>query len=436
MSRRPLVLLLLVLCAGGLIAFAYPRDTFLRRVPADHYGWQTDAYVHGQLPLRFEPPREMLALPNPYSTANAPYYIRDLALFGGQYYAYNGVAPILVFFIPIRLLTGWFPTEDLATVVFACLAVGLLFAFVLQLRRHLAPGLSAAWMAVALVMLGWGSGLPNWIAEIGTVQLASMSGALWQAAMLWCGARALWYERPTRWVALASTCWGLSVASRPSLLLSGAALFAFAWGVERRPERSSGTGRMRTILAMLVPAAVIGLGLATLNAARFGSPFEFGLRFTLNHWGDQRELVFFSPRYLLPNLRAYLLSPVSVQSTWPYLIVGWRSPAGLIFLPYLAGVLGLQRWLRRGASMPARTIAVAVLLLLIGNALPLLFFLMHWSRYWIDFHWPFTLAATVGWMAAAPYVASRFRRSFLGLAITGAAIQAVAMIAVFLETLY
>lgn len=419
---------------GIALAKVTPSGTFFTRTAQDYYGWQTDAYLSGQLHLKIAPPAAMLALENPWSTANAPYYIRDLALYDGRYFVYSGIAPILTVMAPIRVVTGWFATEVFASIVLALVGCLATLAFLSELRAQSAWAGPRLIGALTVLMTMVGNGALCWLAETGNTQLAAISGWAYQALMLWAGMRAVRSAHPTRWLAAASVAFGLSVASRPSLLFAGAALIPFGWAVWRNAAAPKPTTAVAA--AVLGPAAIIGAGLAWLNAVRFGSPWDFGIRFTLTHWGDTRDFVFFDASFVLPNLRAYLFSAPTVTRAWPFVEVGWREPVGALFLPYLAGVLGLRKWWRTSApESVARVAMAAAMVLFVGNAGPLLVWIVHWSRYWLDLLVPATLLASMGWLAIsdqAPVVAARR----WGLVALSAAVINVLMIAaVFFETL-
>jgi tetratricopeptide (TPR) repeat protein len=65
------------------------------------------------------------------------------------------------------------------------------------------------------------------------------------------------------------------------------------------------------------PIILIGFGLMLYNALRFGSPFEFGVRYQL---GGQRQVTqqFFSLHYLWFNFRVYFLEPARWSARSPF----------------------------------------------------------------------------------------------------------------------
>lgn len=430
-----LMLILLLIASTATLVVLMPAGTFFTRTAQDYYGWQTDAYLSGQLHLKIAPRPEMLALENPWSTANAPYYIRDLALYDGRYYVYSGVAPILTVMAPIRLITGWFATEVFASVLLALVGCLATLGFLAEVRAQCALQVPRTVGAVTVLMAIIGNGALCWLAETGNTQLAAISGWAWQSVMLWAGMRAVRSTRSLCWMAFASFAYGLSVASRPSLLFAGAALLPFGWALWHRPATPE-RRKLPFAGAIIFPAAVIGAGLAWLNAKRFGSPLDFGIRFTLSHWGDTRNLAFFSLSNLKPNLSAYLLKAPSVTREFPFVEIGWREPVGILFLPYLAGIIGLRGWGRgTDTSVSRNAAALGVVVLLAGNAGPLLLYLVHWSRYGLDILIPMTLAASLGWLARSADAHGAQARRLGAMAMASAVINVLMVAAMFFETL-
>jgi hypothetical protein len=87
-----------------------PRRELGRKGDRDFAGFHnllTEAFLAGQLHLTIPPDLRLLALPDPYDpVANAPYRLPEASLYRGKYYFYWGPAPVLLLFLPFRLLIG------------------------------------------------------------------------------------------------------------------------------------------------------------------------------------------------------------------------------------------------------------------------------------------------------------------------------------------
>ena len=73
---------------------------------------QTEAFMHGQIPLLEEASPEIKGMENPYDytkrTNEGISYLYDVAYYNGNYYNYFGVAPILTCILPFRAITGMY----------------------------------------------------------------------------------------------------------------------------------------------------------------------------------------------------------------------------------------------------------------------------------------------------------------------------------------
>ena len=85
-----------------------------------HYEYMVDGFLSGHLYLSLPPPKELLALPDPYDpTQNIRYRLWDVSLYQGKYYLYYGPTPALLLMLPWKVVTGHHLPQRLATGIFA-----------------------------------------------------------------------------------------------------------------------------------------------------------------------------------------------------------------------------------------------------------------------------------------------------------------------------
>ena len=88
-----------------------------------YYASLAEGFLRGQLSMAHEPPPALAQLPDPYiHAARKAAGIRplwDASYFEGKYYLYYSPVPALLFHIPLRLVTGGYPRDTLATTFFA-----------------------------------------------------------------------------------------------------------------------------------------------------------------------------------------------------------------------------------------------------------------------------------------------------------------------------
>jgi len=373
-------------------------------------------YVDREVPqvlARLKDPFDPVA--NTVARVGPAYRLHDLSYYRGRLYLYFGVAPALFVFIPWHLLTGgWLP--HWAAVVLLC-SGGLLVNLLLvrSIRLSAFPD-TPAWMtAVSTLILGLGSYAP----------LLAARADMWEIPIAFCylsvsiALRCLWEalerpERPAKWLALASAAFGAAFAARPNVLPGAAILlFPFACAAIR--------GNPRAWLSAVLPLALCGAGVGLYNDLRFGSPFDFGMRYQLAGVYVAR-LRAFSADYVPTNLWFYLFQGVRWSPVFPYAheppdpVVppghgGTEHISGaLLNSPILWAALAVPIFIRtrrpgRGVALIALSAAWAAL-----SALILLsFFFGACSRYQFEFVPELALLASIGVMAMESARPARLR---------------------------
>jgi hypothetical protein len=384
-----------------------------------YFGLLADALRHGQLSLRIETPRALLDLPNPYDpVANEPFRttgrLWDLSLRNGHLYAPWGPTAAIVLFAPLQLIGIELP-ESLAAALFGFL--GFLFsAMTLRfLVRRFLPDTPRWALAAATVFLALGNGLPFALRRPSFYEAAIACGLCFVMLGLWLLATGWFGPRPSRRRLLgASLCFGLALASRPplgALAIVPVALALTAW---RRAAWPEGLTRRQTLVALLVPFVTCGLLFAAYNAARFGSPLEFGQKYQLAGL-DPAILPTFKPAFLPSGLFLYLFAVPRPMALFPFVelsaqpMLPWAVPEGfyapeatggmLILAPVLLSILLLPfvarrmvpdlRWLLFGLVGAGAAIVVALSFILAGTT----------QRYVVDFMTLLSLAALLIWLA-------------------------------------
>ena len=277
-----------------------------------YFDLQADAYVHGQLSLLRQPDPRLLALSDPYDPAqNKGLRLHDASLFRGKYYLYWGPPPALAL-VPLKLAGVTLGDQDL-TFTFVCVMflaeVGILFR--LWKRFFANQPIWILMMGVAVV--GLGTPMPFFLARAAVYEAAVSCGAAFLLTGLLFALHGS--ERPkisSLQLLGSSICWMLAISARPSLLPAVSTLVLILM-TQVWPNR-------RSLLALILPLLVGGIALAGYNAARFGSPLEFGQRYQLaGHELIKLHSGLFSLANVWPGLWSYFCRPLVVLSHFPFL---------------------------------------------------------------------------------------------------------------------
>lgn len=410
----------LVLFSYGAISWRVTHGRLLSRAPEAYYELLTEAVVHGRTSLSLEPDPRLAQLANPWAGPQGIPRAHDATYFNGKYYLYFGVAPVVLALAPWRIGTGTYLTDSAAILVFIAIGYLLGLRFVLRAAREGGVTLSDRAAAGVALALGWGAFLHYNLAgaQFYQVPIACAFACTMAAANALLAA---WRREgggaAVAWLAVGSFFAGAAVGARPNFLfvlpVFGLAGGALAW---RRMRAGARSAALRLLAATVAPAALVGVGLAAYNYARFGDPLEFGLSYQFAAI-DMRHFKLFGPEFFARCFDAYLLSPARYSIYYPFVglreetfgLLTW-APAALLALgaPWLAG--GRRTESGSPAMAAATLFAAAAGVTTLGT---LLFYSYQLERYELDFLGPLMVAAWVVTLVAWPEVRA------LGRAVIG-----------------
>jgi hypothetical protein len=380
---------------------------WVTREPLDYYPMLADAFLSGQTYLKLAPDARLQALPDPWAGPQGVPRAHDASYFDGHYYLYFGVAPVILLYAPWRLLTGTFLVQGVGTGIFCAAGFLLAALFFLRCRRRFFPGLGAEWSGLAVLTLGLGSFVQVEIEDPQFYQVPIACAFACAMGAAHAVLTALTATRPRNralGLAAASLLWGTAVAARPNYLVGLVALAGVAGWLGAQCARREGVHSAafwRLAAAAVVPAALVGAGLAAYNYVRFGNIFEFGLKYQLAAI-DMRHFRLFGGANLLPALRAYLGAGKDYSVYYPFVHPVADTFGLLPWAPFALLALAFPgTWRRPGFRDPAWIGAVGFLLtgaLAVFGSLAFYFYRL--GRYELDF--------LPGLMLGAVLVASAF----------------------------
>ncbi len=381
-----------------------------------------DAFRAGQVHLLDTPAKELLEMENPYDWSarrelEGVYIKWDHLLFDGKYYSYYGIAPVLLLFLPYTALTGfYFPTAE-AVLLFG--ALGLIFLVLLFLEfaeifcKRIPNSMLISTLAILLISCGvW----YNFVYD-NFYEIAQASGFMFTCAGFFflLRSRILGEGRiKHRHIVLGTMCLSWAVLCRPTLALYcfvACILLAFGLIKHRGATRASDPTKLRSATVKYLVSAlscfvVIGGIQMLYNYARFGSPLDFGIQYSLTindftrsqYHTDFVMIGLYNFLLAFPRIQPefpYVMSNFSTLSTNGYYYVANRNAVGILWraLPSL-GYLGVvPAW--RSLSRKEKLEALCLLLPACVIA-PLIIIFSIWEsgygvRYCCDFAWQIIL---------------------------------------------
>ena len=388
------VFIWLLLAAIGWNYFTDARRTgpLVSPQPAGYYGFLTDALVAGQVHLKLIPDPKLLRLADPYAGPQGTSRPHDMSFYRGKFYLYYGITPAVVLLVPWHVLTGHHLTE-IAVTTTLCYA-GFLFAslWLLRLRRRLFDSVHTGWILLCIAVLGLGSPI-YFLGNNPTFYAVPIAGAFFclmlAGLLLEHSLRAGSPRYATIGLASVSLWLGLSVGARPNyvlglplLLLPAILLWKNLPAARRRSSAALSLGA-----AAVLPAALVGIGLALYNYLRFGHFTEFGIQYSLAS-ASVREIKLTGFEYYPKNLRLYFLHAAEFIRYFPFFHAADR-PFGILPHFTLAGAaffFPLSAFSRRLRHDPAWIIGGLFWLgSAIANLAILCLFFGGEDRYLVDF---------------------------------------------------
>jgi hypothetical protein len=334
LNRKRVALVLTLWFVGLLSVLAYvfviSAGSFTRWPSYNAYfDMYAEGFRAGHLHLLQEPPPALLAKQNPLDHTNVSMWLWDASLYRGHYYMYWGPAPAVLLAVGKTLLGVHTTVGDEVTAFLFTSGRAIFGLLLLDLSvRRLFPK-TPVWLVVAgALVFALGNPALFVLGRSGPYEVAIVSAQCFLVAGLFFALRAvLASSNVAAACALASSSWALAIGSRGSLLPAVALLCVATLGALRFATPSLRLGR--PFIALALPPALMMLGLALYNYARFDSFTELGM----NHQMSMRHFDT-TALYAPSNVYSYLVRRLFYGCGFPF-----------VTAPWYIGQAGLARWL-------------------------------------------------------------------------------------------
>ena len=253
---------------GSGRTWSFPRvpweRTHQQRFTERYYAAQAEGFLRGRLDLPYPVDPRWQQVANAYDfgsreTHGLGWEMWDASLYNGRFYLYFSPVPVVLFYLPFRLIGGGYPSDALAATFFLSWAF---LAGVAFLRR---AGASAAWIPV----IGLANVAPYMLGFVRAYEVAVAAGMAMTATFAYMLLR--WYEsHETKHAVWAGLWLALAIATRPNLIV----LLAALWVLRRH---------RRALVFALIPLLAVGGAMMLYNHARFGNPLELGMTYQISY---------------------------------------------------------------------------------------------------------------------------------------------------------
>ncbi len=384
-----------------------------------------DAFEAGQVSLLKQPSETMLSLENPYDysqrvEAGVNNEAWDHCLYNGKYYSYYGVGPVLTLFLPFHVLNGSYFATDWAVLIYAVIGVvflSLLYkAFIKKFFGHISSAMAV--MGHFMIMVSSGIFFSVIRPMFYEISIASAFAAVAAGAYFMMTSNVIGEEKIKKSrLAVSTACLGFSVLCRPTAAIYCVASLAFIWFGFRKLVKADGRvkdikNRCTYLLCAFIPYVVFGGFQMWYNYARFDSPLDFGIKYSLTI--NDFTATEFHIHFMMISLFAFIFAIPQIKPEFPYVTGAFTKldlngfyfaddistdglAVGAIFraLPvfsYLFGVKAVKKLEKGKRLMPS------VLIILTCILAPLIIVYSTWEsgfaiRYYADFSWQLLIGA-------------------------------------------
>ena len=285
------------------------------------YDELAQSFMEGKLYIREEPPSFIAEMENPYDNYERSRIVRergvswawDHAYYNGKYYVYFGALPVLVYYLPYRLVTGVRFHTDMGVLI-------NVFIFIL-----------CAFLLIKDIILRWFKNIPfitylmlsNVLVFSSQLIFALKKPDLYfmpitMAIMLVTAGLDLWMSgNKTAKIAFGSLFMALVAACRPQFLAASFLAIPLFWDDVFKQRTMFSKSSVKRTLAFVLPYVVVAAGVMWYNRARFGSVFDFGANYNLTT-NDMTSRGFKIDRLPLGIFAYFFKLPVTT-SVFPYI---------------------------------------------------------------------------------------------------------------------
>lgn len=319
----------LILLAGWIVK---SNPMWVNPVFPHHAQYQelARAMEAGTVVIDDKPDPALLDKENPYDTsaliAEGIPFRMDYAFYNGNYYAYFGIIPELLFFLPYYLIKGQDLQNYLVVFGFYCMMLPGIFGVLWELAHRFGKKVPFIWYLILSASI---SLLPNYVfilkrPDIYNIPVIAGNAFAFLGTFFWM--RAAWMQKHRwLWLALGSLSMACIAGSRPQLLLYTVILFGILFvpmiyktvcNIVRKEQKLT-LSMLKEVLGFCIPFAVIACVVIWYNVARFDSPINFGATLSLTS-NDMNNRGFNLSR-LFRGLYSFLFQPPAVHASYPFL---------------------------------------------------------------------------------------------------------------------
>jgi hypothetical protein len=239
-----------------------------------------DAFIAGRTNIDFGHPEKLLNAERPYSYSylisndyeNGTDWSWDISYYKGKFYTYYGPIPVVLLYLPYKLITGNYLSHQTGVFVFTVIAVVFLALLWRFLVKKYMPDARFAFYILSFLTLFFVSHLFAGLRYPAVWTIGQVAGFAFLVAGTFMLLKSI-DKKNTNYLILffACLCFALAVGCRPNMILASILIPAVLW--KRRSWKLA--------MFILIPYIMVAIPLCAYNYVRFDSIFQFGHKYTI-----------------------------------------------------------------------------------------------------------------------------------------------------------
>jgi len=358
-----LTIILLVLFSYICINTSYSKAYLEYPVHQQYNKFLVDALLKGRTWLDYGTPENLLKAERPYDNsyriANGYKFNSDVmwdwAWYKGKFYCYYGIVPAVILYLPYKLITGEYLSNNGGISVFTS-AIIILMALLWRfcVKKYM-PNCGFVFFMLSFLALFFASGISAQLRFPRFYSIVQTAGLMFALAGCLLLLKSVENENVNRLkLFFACLCLALIAGCRPNMIFVSLLVPVVLWKYR--------SWKLFSFVA--IPYVIVAIPLCVYNYVRFDSIFEFGNKLVLTgyNFGEGTELIVPFGKFIkiFRDFAYYLLVPGKYSLSFPF-VEGYPLQD-----EYVMGMLYLQM---SGLGMVNFPIVFCVLYLLFNGIL-------------------------------------------------------------------
>lgn len=348
----------------------------------NQYELMAESVLNGRLWLDLDVDPALAGMDNPYDPeAREQLGVSvhwDHAFYNGRYYMYFGIVPVLILFLPFRLLTGMPLLEFHATQIFTLLFIIGFFLLTYRLACSFFKRVPYA-LYLSIVSAMCIISVNNCIAApalYNTAVSASLCFAIWSMVFFRKAfEKANVSELNDRYLVLGALFGALVFGCRPNIGFFNIIYLPVLFFIIRSAGNDKLSAKIKHIVSFVLPYVLVGLLLMIYNYLRFDSVFEFGQSYQLTV-ADQHMYMNFAQTFDINKFVYCFVHTFTgfygVTDTFPYISyygILVEFPIFWLFLPLLAVCVIKRKSVDRKLRILMTSLNIAAIVIILSTIL-------------------------------------------------------------------